>query len=102
MANRFQRYLSDRRGITYEGHDIEVEISRKRVVFIRATLRIDQKVHESKELVYGTYRLDAQLEDGTAVEVAVATGVIGETTRAQIRRADGSWTDLEERAATSS
>jgi len=35
--------------------------------------------------------------DGPEIAVTIDSGVIGELARAQLRRADGSWVDLEER-----
>lgn len=37
--------------------------------------------------------------DGTEIIVSVDSGMVGELTRAQLRRTDGSWVDLEERPA---
>lgn len=51
-------------------------------------------------MFYGDKKLTATTEDGTQIIVAVDSGMMGEMTRAQVREADGSWIDLEERQPT--
>ena len=43
--------------------------------------------------------LTTRAADGTEIVVSVDSGMVGELTRAQLRRTDGSWVDLEERPA---
>ena len=62
-----------------------------------ATLRVDGQVVDSARIVYGEQELRTTLDDGTAVVVALHSGMLGELTRAQLKRDDGSWLDLAER-----
>jgi len=82
---------------THSGHDIELEFDKRRIVVNQATLRVDDAVVDSARIVYGEHELRTTLDDGTDVVVALHSGMLGELTRAQLRRPDGSWVDLEAR-----
>ena len=62
-----------------------------------ARLRVDGELVDTARIFYGDRELSATAPDGAEIRVAVDSGMIGELTRAQLRRADGSWVDLEER-----
>jgi hypothetical protein len=89
--------MSQRYGAHEAGHDIELEFDRKRVVVNEAILRVDGEPVESAKVVYGDKELRTTLADGAEIAVKVHSGMVGELTRAQLRRADGSWVDLEPR-----
>lgn len=73
---------------------------KKRIVLNKARLFVDGKEVDQANMFYGDKKLTATTEDGTQIIVAVDSGMMGEMTRAQVREADGSWIDLEERQPT--
>lgn len=97
MADRYLGYKTKRYGTTHEGHDVELEFDKKLMVLNRARLLVDGTVVDTENIFYGDHDLTATLPDGTAVKVTVDSGMVGELTRAQLRRADDTWVDLEER-----
>ena len=90
--------MPNRYGAQVEGHDVELEFDRRKVVLNTARLRIDGQDVDKANVFYGDKELRATLPDGKEVEVAVHSGMMGELTRAQVKGPDGSWTDLTERA----
>jgi hypothetical protein len=82
---------------TDSGHDIELEFDQRRVVVNKATLRVDGEVVDSARIFYGEKELRTTLDDGTDVVVTLHSGMVGELTRAQLKRTDGSWLDLADR-----
>jgi hypothetical protein len=82
---------------TDSGHDVELEFDQRRVVVNKATLRVDGEVVDSARILYGEKELRTTLDDGTDVVVTLHSGMVGELTRAQLKRTDGSWLDLAER-----
>ncbi len=86
MANRYQGQAGE--------HAIELEFDQKRVVINEVTLRVDGTEVDSTKVFYGDKVLRTTLDDGTDVEVAVHSGMMGELTRAQLKTAEGSWRDL--------
>jgi hypothetical protein len=82
---------------TDSGHDIELEFDQRRVVVNKATLRVDGEVVDSARILYGEKELRTTLDDGTDVVVTLHSCMVGELTRAQLKRTDGSWLDLADR-----
>ena len=82
---------------TDAGHDIELEFDQRRVVINKATLRVDGEIVDGAQIFYGEKELRTTLDDGTDVVVTLHSGMVGELTRAQLKRTDGSWLDLAER-----
>ncbi len=97
MTDRYLGYKTKRYGAMHEGHDVELEFDKKLIVLNRAQLRVDGELVDAEDVVYGDKELSATLPDGTVVAVTIDSGMLGELTRAQLRRADGAWTDLAER-----
>lgn len=97
MSDRYLGYRTKRYGVTHEGHDVELEFDKRRVVLNEARLVVDGEVVDKKKIFYGEKDLTTTAPDGTEIAVAVDSGMIGELTKAQLRGADGSWIDLEER-----
>lgn len=87
-----------RYGAILEDHDVELEFDSKLVVLNRARLRVDGTIVDTAKVFYGNKDLKTTLSDGTEIAVQIDSGMVGELVRAQLRRADGSWVDLEERA----
>ncbi|MPQ98411.1 hypothetical protein GB931_10880 [Modestobacter sp. I12A-02628] len=83
-----------RHGADLLGHRVELEFDRKLSVVNRARLFVDGVEVDATRVVYGERTLTARLGDGTEVEVALHSGMVGELTRAQLRSPDGSWVDL--------
>jgi hypothetical protein len=84
-----QRY-----GAQHEGHAVELEFDRRRMVVNKAILRVDGEVVDSARIFYGDSDLKTTLDDGTEIAVTLHSGMMGELTRAQVKAADGSWRDL--------
>jgi signal transduction protein with GAF and PtsI domain len=97
LSDRYLGYRTKRYGATCDGHDVELEFDKRRVVLNEARLVVDGEVVDKAKIFYGDKNLTATAQDGTEIVVAVDSGMVGELTRAQLRRADGSWIDLEER-----
>lgn len=57
-------------------------------------MRVDRDEVDKARVFYGDKDLRTTLDDGTEVVVAIHSGMVGELTRAQVRQADGSWSDL--------
>jgi hypothetical protein len=91
------RTAAGARGGTRRSRCIDLEFDQSRIVINQATLRVDGDVVDSARIFYGDKQLRTTLDDGTDVVVAVHSGMVGELTRAQLKRADGSWLDLAER-----
>jgi len=92
--------LNTRYGAIHDGHDVELEFDKKLVVLNRARLRVDGDVVDTAKIFYGNGDLTTTLPDGTQIGVRLHSGMVGELVRAQLRRADGSWVDLEERVSS--
>lgn len=86
-----------RYAVTHHGHHVELEFDKKLMVMNRARLEVDGAVVDSASVVYGNRDLATTLPDGTEIVVKIHSGMVGELVRAQLRRADGSWVDLDER-----
>lgn len=86
-----------RYGVVHDGHHVELEFDKHRIIINEARLRVDGEVVDKEKIFYGEKDLTAKTPDGTDVVVKVDSGMVGELTRAQLRRQDGSWIDLEER-----
>ena len=99
MSYRYLGYRTKRYGVTHGGHDVELECDKRRVVLNEARLVVDGELVDKAKIFYGDKDLTTTARDGTEIVVAVDSGMIGELTRAQLRRPDGSWVDLEERVA---
>ena len=76
------------------GHAVELEFDKTLLVLNKASLSVDGRLVDAELIHYGERELTTQLPDGTSVSVAVTSGMVGELTRAQLRRPDGSWVDL--------
>jgi len=90
-----------RYGVTHDGHDVELEFDRKNPMLNAARLLLDGELVDKKRMFYGEKDLTTTAPDGKEIVVAVDSGMSGELTRVQLRGADGSWIDLQERAAQS-
>lgn len=88
---------TERYGVTVDGRDVELEFDKSKIVLNEARLSVDGVQVDKAKVFYGDKRLTTQAADGTEIVVAVNSGMVGELTRAQLRRADGSWVDLEQR-----
>ena len=84
-------------GATHDGHDVELEFDRRRIVVNTAVLRVDGEEVDRARIFYGDRDLSTTLDDGTRISVALHSGMMGELTRAQLERPDGSWVDLAPR-----
>jgi len=58
----------------------------------------DGTIVDTAKVFHGNKDLKTTLPDGTEIAVRIDSGMVGELVRAQVRRADGSWVDLEQRA----
>lgn len=99
MNDRYQGLSTKRYGATHDGHEVELEFDKSRVVLNEARLLVDGVVVDSEKIFYGDKELTATAADGSQIVVSVDSGMMGELTRAQLRRADGSWVDLTERTS---
>ncbi len=97
MSDRYKGFRTKRYGGTIDGHNVELEFDKRRLVVNQARLFIDGEFVDQANIIYGEKDLTARAQDGTKIMVAVDSGMFGELTRAQLRRADDSWMDLEER-----
>lgn len=97
MNDRYKGYLTKRYGVTHDGHNVELEFDKRRIVLNEARLLVDGEVVDKAKIFYGDRSLTATTADGTEITVEVDSGGIGELTRAQLRQADGSLLDLEDR-----
>ena len=84
-------------GTTENGHEVELEFDRSKLVLNTARLRVDRREVDSENIFYGERELSTSLPDGTDILVALHSGMVGELTRAQLRTGDGSWVDLIQR-----
>lgn len=97
MNDRYLGYRTKRYGVTHDGHDVELEFDKRRLVLNQARLLVDGQAVDKANIFYGDKDLTAKAQDGTEIKVTVDSGMVGELTRAQLLCADGSWIDLEER-----
>lgn len=81
---------------TVDGHRVELEFDQRLVVLNRARLLVDGELVDSTRVVYGDEDLRATLSDGSELVIRLHSGMVGELTRAQVKRSDGSWEDLTE------
>ncbi len=98
VSDRYKGYRTKRYGTTHAEHDVELEFDKRRIVLNEARLRVDGELVDKAWIFYGDRNLTITAQDGTEIVVAVDSGMFGELTRAQLRRPDGSWLDLDERA----
>ena len=96
MGDRYLGYRTKRYGAFHQGHDIELQFDKRRIVLNEARLVVDGDVVDKAKMFYVDKELTTTLPDGTEIVVAVDSGMVGEMTRAQLRAADGSWVDLRE------
>lgn len=101
MSDRYHGYKTKRYGASVDGHEVEIEFDKKLLVLNRARLFVDGQQVDDANLFYGDKELTTTLPDGGTVAVVVDTGMVGEMTRAQVRRGDGAWVDLQERVPQS-
>lgn len=101
MSDRYYGYRTKRYGVAYNGHEVDLEFDKRRIVLNEARLLIDDEVVDKVNIFYGDKELTATAPDGTKFVVVVDSGMVGEMTRAQLRREDGSSIDLEERQPSS-
>ncbi len=97
MSDRYFGYKTKRYGATHDGHTVEVEFDKHRIVLNEARLILDGELVDKANMFYGDKKLTATAADGAEIVVSVDSGMIGEMTRAQLRVGDGSWVDLQER-----
>ena len=101
MTDRYLGYRTKRYGVTHGGHDVELEFDKRRIVLNEARLIVDGELVDKAKIFYGDKDLTARAKDGTEIIVTVDSGMVGELTRAQLRCADGSLIDLQERQRAS-
>lgn len=87
----------ERVGAELDGHDVELEFDKSRIVINKTVLRVDGEVVDGGRVFYGEKELKTTLADGTEVAVVLHSGMMGELDRAQLRRPDGSFVDLTPR-----
>ncbi|MDO9409072.1 hypothetical protein [Patulibacter sp.] len=97
MSDRYYGYKTKRYGATVDGHDVEVEFDKKLLALNRVRLYVDDAQVDDTNVFYGEKELRTTLPGGEDVLVQIDSGGVGELTRAQARRTDGAWVDLEER-----
>jgi len=95
MQNRYYGYNDRAYGTNVDGHDIHIVFKKSLVVLNRARLVVDGEEVDRAKVFYGDKQLEHTLPDGTAIVVTIESGMVGELTRAQLKRSDGSWVDLE-------
>ena len=95
---RYSGYATKTYGALVEGHDVAIEFDKKLLVINRVRLFVDGSLVDSDKVWYGDKELSVSLDDGSAVSVVIDSGMVGELTRAQARRSDGTYVDLRERA----
>ena len=81
-----------------DGRDIEIEFDRRRIVLNEVRLFVDGEQVDQGSIFYGDKELTARV-GGSEVTVVVTSGMVGELTRAQVRRDDGAWVDLRDTTA---
>lgn len=82
-----------------DGRDIEIEFDRRRIVLDEVRLFVDGEQVDRQSVFYGDKELRAPV-GGSEVTVVVTSGMVGELTRAQVRRGDGAWVDLRDTGVT--
>lgn len=97
----YDGYQTKTYGAEVDGHTVELSFDKKLLVVNRAKLLVDGTEVDKAQVLYGEKTLSTQLADGTTIEVSIDSGAMGQLDRAQVRRQDGAWIDLEERAAAS-
>ncbi len=99
MRSDYKKGLGEttRYGAAYDNHNVGLEFDRKLIVLNEARLLIDGEVVDKKKIFYGDKNLTATAQDGAEIVIELHSGMVGELTRARLRRADGAWIDLEER-----
>lgn len=100
MSDRRAGIGSKRYGARCGDHLVEMEFDTRRIVVNKATLYLDGEAVDEAHVFYGDKELRTTAADGTEIVVVIDSGMVGELTRAQLRQADGSWVDLQERAAS--
>ena len=94
---RYYGYGTRVYGAELGGHDVALEFDKSLVVINRARLFVDSREADRTKVWYGDKRLEATTDDGVEVVVEIDSGMVGELTKAQLRRPDGSWLDMAER-----
>ena len=97
VSDRYFGYKTKRYGAAVDGHDIEIEFDKKLMVLNRVRLHVDGVKVDDENVFYGEKELKTTRPGGEEIVVQIDSGMIGELTRAQARRTDGAWVDLEER-----
>jgi hypothetical protein len=80
---------------TDNGREIKLEFDNKLAFINRIRLYVDGELLDSDTIWYGTKELKASLASGQ-IELRVHSGMVGEPDRPQLKKADGSWTDMTE------
>lgn len=93
MAPLNARYRAD-----VDGHLVEIEFDRRRVVLNEIRLFVDGEQVDRGSVFYGDKELRAPV-GSSEVTVVVTSGLVGELLRAQVRRDDGAWVDLRDTTA---
>ena len=83
---------------TEDGHEVVLEFDSKLAFINRIRLLVDGALVDEERVWYGTKELRTTLADGRELELRVHSGMVGEPDRPQLKRADGTWTDLSERS----
>ncbi len=96
MQNRYYGYKDKAYGVTVDGHEIHIVFDKKLLVLNRIRLVVDGEEVDREQVFYGDKQLEHTLPDGTPVVVSIDSGMVGELTRAQLKRPDGTWIDLQE------
>jgi hypothetical protein len=94
---RYYGYKDKAYGAEVDGHDVAIEVDKKLMVLNRVRLYIDGKKVDEASVFYGDKTLEATTDTGFHVAVAINSGGAGALTRAQVKRPDGTWLDLQER-----
>lgn len=74
-----------------------IEFDKRLLVVNRVRLFVDGILVDADKVWYGDKELSVSLDDGSVISVVIDSGMVGELTRAQARRSDGTWIDLRER-----
>ncbi|MEP6560981.1 MAG: hypothetical protein ABJD68_07880 [Nakamurella sp.] len=79
---------------TIDSHAVELEFDSSLIVLNRVRLFVDGARMDDATVFYGERELTATAADGVQILVKVGSGMVGEPQRPQLRRADGSWQDM--------
>lgn len=101
MPDQYDGYETKTYGADVDGHAVALTFDKKLLVVNRAKLSVDGTEVDEAQVLYGEKTLSTDLADGTTIEVSIDSNATGALTRAQVRRQDGSWIDLQEQPAAS-